>query len=229
MHIRLIFNNLLLPILIVGAVISITVFQTRQDDDDLARTSIRGGRIVLSSGDISRTALLPGVIGTAPAALDSNRENPALLRHPSGHPEGTYLLMDLALSHWPSASEPLKRKPVSVTIYNGPCSNCTEQRFRSVSRIRRGRLEILYRRANNPDVEFLIPEARIVYSTEFTLPDSPDPVVIPIFPPLPDESPGYPEKMNYIIGKLIVLGIYPGEIERGIVAVGEVVYNDSPL
>lgn len=199
--------------------------------DAPARKIVTGGRIVLSSGDIPYHPLFPNINGKANSALDFDVDQPALLRHPSGHPEGTYLLMDLALSHWPKKPDgkPMRRKPVSLIIHNGLCSRCSANRFRAISRIRRAKIEILYRRANNPDEEFVIPPARVVYSKEFSLPDSQEATEIKINPPLPEPSPEYPVNMNYIIGKLTVLDIYPGEVDPNAVAVGEVVYRDAPL
>lgn len=77
---------------------------------------------------------------------------------PGPPPEGTFLLADTHLS------QPGDR-PAQVLAFRS-IENCQGR-----ARIKKARLEVLYRRANDPDREFLIPRALVVWQNTLSFPD----------------------------------------------------------
>ncbi len=220
---------LILPLTTVSILLAFVLFRSLQKESDLKSSVLHRGRIVLSSGDIHFGP--DSFAGDADNIFDGDLNSPALLRHPSGNPEGTYLLADLALTHWPGrkGDVPRIRKTRGLVIYNGPCHDCSRSVFTRYSRIKKARIEILYRRANDPDREFIIPPAHIVYTKEIELRDTDTPAFIELPVPTPPHSNYYPENVSYIIGKIIVEQVFPGEVYPGIISVAEIKYIDDPV
>ncbi len=219
-------------LLLPWALLSLSWLQYSLSRTNLVEKTLQYGRIVLSSGEVLYPPDDPERDGSASHVLDRDPDSPAILSYPHPPPEGTHLLIDLALTHFPGEQEgspPRIRRARELLLYNGPCVECDASHFRSFSRIKQARVEILYRRANNPDAEFLIPPAHPVWSKTLTLPDRPGPFSLSLreIPP-PPSSPAYPEGVSYIIAKITILSVYPGERFPGRVALGEVLYSDEP-
>ena len=217
--------------LLAVALAAIAFWQAALQGENLPARVLDSGRIVLSSGFIAYDSRDPLRSGDDDNLLDGDPETPAVLRHPSGHPEGTtWFLIDLALSHWPAlrGGAPRPRRPVSLRIWNGVCAQCPPEVFRRYSRIKRARLQLLQRRANRPDVEYIIPQAEPFGEYEINLPDRPGPVTIEFTgAELAPASPGWPDQIQYLIAKLIIIEIYPGSEFSDRVAVGETLYTDA--
>ncbi len=215
--------------LLVLIVLGTTIFQVISSRHALPGETLKRGRIVIVSGRaVSVKAPIQGD-GSPSHLLDGNLEEAALLENPTTHPEGLFFLSDLALTHWPPEKEglhPRERRPVSLIVHNGVCTTCPLEVFRSYPRIKRARLEILHRRANDPDVEMVIPEARIVYLTEIELPDRPGPVEIPLPLPAAEKSDAYPDHVFYIIAKIMPKELYPGTKAQTPVGLAEIEYVD---
>ena len=210
-------------LLVLGLALA-SVFQALRPGDRLASTILRGGRVALSSG--TTTSLGPERV------LDGDRTTATALLFPGSHPQGTFLLVDLALSHFPDPSgDPnaplIPRRPLHLRIFNGPCQNCDHRTFQRSGRIKRARLELLKRRANDPDVEFEIPPTQILETHDLILPDSPAPVTVEFQQPPAPPSDKYPGTSFYIICKLTVLEIYPGSVDSDIIHVRELEYVDE--
>ncbi|MEQ9365996.1 MAG: hypothetical protein RIF32_17265 [Leptospirales bacterium] len=226
------YSVIFFPTLLVLGLTGVALFQATGYAERLADYALFRGRIVLSSGDLVFPADDPGTNGEAAAVLDGDPDRAAILRFPAEHPHGTFLLIDTALTHSPGTTAeapPRPRRAVSLRIFNGVCLRCDPKRFTEYGRIKRARLEILYRRANNPDEEFVIPEARPVLERVLEFPDRPGGFTVSLEDlPAPPPSSGWPENMSYMITHIQVLEIYPGTRFADRFAVGEVVYRDRP-
>ncbi len=227
-------DAILLPALLAFGLLLVGLLQSTAYQDDLAGYALFRGRIVLSSGDLVYPDDDPESNGAAARVLDSDPDRPAILRFPAAHPHGTFLLIDTALTHSPAGSDAEHshappRSALALEIYNGACRICAPERFRAYGRIKRARVQLLYRRANNPDEEFVIPQARPVFERIITLPDEPGPFSVSLRA-LPPEapSPGWPDGMQYMITRLEILEVYPGEVFADRFALGEIVYVDRP-
>ncbi|MCE9597902.1 MAG: hypothetical protein K8S54_08030 [Spirochaetia bacterium] len=188
----------------------------------LSSDTLRRGRIVLSSGDEEHFVLANNREGSARLVLDGDPKTFSTLYFPSDHPEGTHFLADLALSHFPG-NPPVSRKPTSLHFLNGPAAPAD---FEDYARPREVRIAMLARRANDPDVENLIPDAHVIWQSTLTFPDSRDYTIqLPI--PMAESSTGYPENVKLWILKVTVLSIYPGKKYFHNVAIREIDYIDS--
>lgn len=215
------------PLLLGALLAGGSLYQIREAGRDLPGRIMQHGRVVLSSPGFDDGAE-PGLL------VDGRTDTAAVLRFPAPPPEGAFLLSDLALTHFPGPTgdpdRPLRpRRALALRLFNGACVDCSEQEFRRYGRIKRARLEILQRRANDPDVEFIIPPVRLLRSVELDFPDRPGPVEIPLELPDPDPAPAYPANVFYIICKLTVLEQFPGRKFPDRVAVAELIYVDSDL
>jgi hypothetical protein len=222
--------GLALPALAPAALALLSAFQAWGYAQNLPARTLASGRIILSPGEFYRSPDDPARDGRASNAGDGDPERAAVVPFPAAHPEGTWFLIDLALSHWPARTRgaaPESRTPHSITIWNGPCSRCTRTEFQRYSRIKRARVEFLVRRANNVDEEYVIPQAVPVWIREIALLDQPGPQTIPLdgVPP-GGPSSGWPENMNYLILKITVLETYPGAVFSDRVALAETLYSD---
>lgn len=200
-----------------------------RNQQDLPTRVLESGRIVLLPGQNTIYTGDPSAFGQATHIMDSNTETAALVAYPGNHPEGAHLLIDLALSHWPTTDGMQARKPVEIILFNGACQRCTISEFHRYARARRIRVQFLARRANNMDAEFIIPPAHALFTTEITLTDKPGPQHISL--PIPAASPSryWPENMRYYILKLTILDTYTREtLHPDRVALAEVVYVDRP-
>lgn len=210
-------------------VLGTTIVQVMTSRHNLATETLKRGRIVIVSGTPREVPAPIQGDGSPSRLLDENLEEPTLLENPTKHPEGLFFLSDLALTHYPpekKGMKPRERQPLALIIYNGVCTACPPEVFRSYPRIKKARLEILHRRANDPDVEMVIPDARIVYLTEIELPDRPGPVEIPLPMPVAEKSESYPEHVFYIIAKIMPKELYPGTKAQTPVGLAEIEYVD---
>ncbi len=169
--------------------------------------------------------------GGPPAAiLDGDLNHPARLLFPSKHPEGAWLLVDLAMSHWPplAAGQPARRRfSDHLRIFSGTCTDCPPAEFRRVSRPRRLRVELLQRAANRVDEDFIIPPAQPIWIGTVELEDRAGEQIISLRDaPPPPPAAAWPEQMQYRIAKLIVESVYPGERQPELVAIAELIYVD---
>lgn len=215
-----------LPPLVIAL---ISVFQVVYSGSRLTTLTLRNGRIVLSSGEYIFDRADPEKSGSVKNIIDGNLQTAAILPFPGPPPEGTYLLIDSALSHWPPAhpgDRPRPRKPAAIRLYNGPCGRCPVEDFRRYSRIRRARIQILNRQANDPDREFLHERTFPIKTMMFDFPDTAGPIDIPLNLPVAPPSPGYPRNVSYIVSKITILEVYPGTEFPGRVAVAEFLYGD---
>lgn len=216
--------------LLALVVLGVTIFQVLTSRHNLPTETLKRGRIVIVSGTPKEVSAPLKGDGSPSRLLDGNLEEAALLENPTRHPEGLFFLSDLALSHWPPEKPgmpPRERRPVALVIYNGVCTDCPLETFRAYPRIKKARLEILHRRANDPDVEMVIPEARIVYLTEIELPDRPGPVEIKLSLPIAEKSESYPDHVFYIITKIMPKELYPGTKAQTPVGLAEIEYVDE--
>ena len=210
------------------ALATIAVYQSRGYASDLASYVLFRGRIVLSSGDLVFAPDDPEENGAASHVLDGDVNSPAILAFPAQHPHGTFLLIDTALSHWPG-EPPQARRPLQLEIYNGACGpDCDPRRFHRYGRMRNVTLQLLARRANNPDEEFVIPQAHPIWERSLELPDRPGPIVVPLSDaPAAPPATAWPENMSYWIVRGQVHTIYPGQVFADRFALAEVRYSDA--
>ncbi len=196
---------------------------------DLPAYILAHGRIVLSSGDFVFPQDDAQQNGSARRVQDGRGATAAILRFPADHPHGTFLLLDTALTHSPAKQTGASRvrRPEALLFYSGPCVRCEAGEFRRYARLKRVRIDLLHRRANNPDEVFVIPDARPVYSLEVTLEDRPGPQRIALNnAPTPAPAADWPAGMHYIITRLQILEVYPGQEFTDRFALTEVVYSD---
>ncbi|MCB1327092.1 MAG: hypothetical protein KDK35_17780 [Leptospiraceae bacterium] len=198
---------------------------------DLADRVLESGRVVLAPEAIPVSREDPGLDGSLSNLEDGDPETAAVVAYPANHPEKTHFLIDLALTHWPgiNGGPPRARVPVAIVVRNGLCTNCDRSRFEDYSRVRRAEFSILYRHANRIDEDYEIPPVREVWTRTITLPDSPDP--FSIFPDLspPPASNGWGDHMDYIILRIRVETVYPGNRFPGRLALAEVTWKDRAL
>ncbi len=206
-----------------------TLVEVAPDHKSLQEIILREGRIILSSRDLPYNPRDPSTPGEASNVIDGDFNSAVLLPHPSGHREGTYLLMDMALTHHPSQDGLQPRRTLGFWMYMGGCADCPPETFHAYSRPKQGRLELLYRRANDPDQEFIIPPAHIIVTVTVHWKDTPSPQWVSLHVPDPAYSAKYPENVNYIIAKLYIDDVYPGKKFPDIVAIREIVYMDGEI
>lgn len=170
---------------------------------NLERDTLRRGRIALSSGDFAVPNEQKNRDNSVRFLLDGDLGTHTQIYFPSLHPEGTHVIAELGLTHLPPAEarppEPLK--PVLLRIY--------QEEGGAYSRIKKARISILRRRANDPDRENVIPPTEQIWSQELLLNDAPI-QEIPVTLPIAQASPRYPEHVYLIIAKIHILEIYPG-------------------
>ncbi|MBL8021579.1 MAG: hypothetical protein JNM27_18050 [Leptospirales bacterium] len=208
-------------LIVLFVVAGLTWLQGTQFLGSLGADTLKRGRIVLSSGDEAEFSVARNREGSARLVLDGDPATYSTLYFPSSHPEGTHLLADLALSHFPGRP-PVRRKPLALHFLNG----APPPVFDDFARPKEVRLALLSRRANDPDVENVIPEANIVWETTVTFPDAQDfEVPLPVSPPGP--SSNYPQNVKLWILKLTVLSVYPGKKYFHNVAIREIDYIDT--
>ncbi|MBE7438142.1 MAG: hypothetical protein HS115_06760 [Spirochaetales bacterium] len=117
---------------------------------------------------------------------------------PAAPPEGTFLLAD---AHLKSVQGNPSAGKARLSIRNGG-KKCLEK-----GRIKKARLEVLYRRANDPDREFVIPPAHVVWKQTVSFPDQCAWHTLDFI--LPDVGPGKSyEETQLLIIKVSVLEIY---------------------
>jgi len=205
-----------------------TYLQIRTPLEEIRRKTLIYGRDVIVNGEISFSADDPSRDGSPHNVHDGNLETAAVIPYPGKPPEGSFILLDAGLSHFPSDGNRIlpERNPLHVTIYNGSCTKCTTDEFKKIPRIKTIRFEFLKRRANDPDVEFLFPETKPVQIENFTLHDSPGPFIIPVKIPPPKLSKQYPENVFYYRIKITVLDIHAGTQYNDRVSVAEIEYTD---
>lgn len=218
-----------MPVGAAALLLAFSLFQALGYRADLPAYILAHGRIVLSSGDLVLPPDDAQRNGAAQRVQDGRRDTAAILRFPAEHPHGTFLLLDTALTHSP-ADQPgtsRVRRPESLEFYNGACVECSDSEFRRYGRLKRVRIDLLHRQANNPDEEFVIPEARPVYSLEATLADRPGPQRISLNgASAPAPADDWPVGMHYIITRLQILEVYPGQEFADRFALTEVIYSD---
>jgi len=220
----------LIPLFAIFAIAGSAFYLFTKSVEELPLYTLERGRLIFTPGEFVYPPDDPGKNGQANNIHDCDPETAAVIPYPAVPPEGSYILMDLALSHYPGANgdRPRARKSALLRFYNGACTNCTEDKFQSYPRIKRARIEILKRRANDPDVEYVHPPVEKVLEWEQTFPDRPGPFDMALhLPPWP-ESARYPENVSNILVKLTVLEIYPGTKFNDRVAITEMEYADTP-
>lgn len=208
----------ILPIFMSFGLLVISLSLVITSKTNLPQHILHKGRIVLSS-EIHA--------GKASALYDTDLNTSLVLTFPDAPPEGTYLLADLALSHFPPEQHPEPRKPQKIIVYNGRCTNCARPKFLEYSRIKKATIEILARRANDPDVENFIPPSRILYTRDVELADMAGPQSIGLEIPRAPKSISYPENVSYLIVKIIAKEVYSGTLYPNTVAIAEIQYVDS--
>lgn len=205
--------------------------QTSSTEDEIKKNTLLYGRDVITNGEISFPPDHPGKDGNAHNIHDGDKETALILPFPGPPPEGTFILFDAGLSHFPlkNKEELKERLPVSAVIYNGSCTACPENEFREIPRMKKIRFEFLQRRANDPDVDFYFPETKPLFIEEHILPDKPGPYVVSIKVPPPAHSRRYPENTFLYRMKITVLDVYPGRRFHDRVAAAEVEYYDREI
>lgn len=245
----------LLALLIAGSILESSI-----DSTFLEKMVLQKGRVVLSSTTVNINDLpdeIPELGGhmsdtSNPSnVIDGDLNSPVFLKYPQNTTEGVYLLMDMALSHFPANAEDIRgpnspeessfqiddlcineedhlrnRKPAGLYLYNGWCTHCDENTFHMFSRMKDIELIFYERRANDPDVEYLIPPVSVMETRQVTLRDGEDPVFIPLSNPHFPVSETYPQNVTYLIIKVVVHTIYEGELHPELLAVREAVYAD---
>ena len=198
---------------------------------DLSPTTLRDGRIVLTPGEFIFHPSDPRRNGSALNIQDGKLHTAAVIPYPARHPQGTWFLIDVALSHWPPGApgeSPRVRKPGALILHNGICADCPIREFKAYGRIRRTRIELLARRANNPDKEFKHERWNVIYSRTLELPDRPGPFRVELPLPPAAASPGYPRNVFFLACKITVLSVHPGSRFPDRVALAEFTYVDGP-
>jgi hypothetical protein len=200
-------------VLFAGCLLAAAAVQGIWSGRDLERDTLRRGRIALSSGDFAQPNDLKNRDNSVRFLLDGDLSTHTQIYFPSSHPEGTHLIAELGLSHLPG-SEIKPLRPVLLRIHQDQSG-----RF---STIRRARISILTRRANDPDRENVIPPTQVIWEKVVDLERVPAADVILDLPPAA-RSGTYPENVFLIIAKIQVLEVYEGE-DRNRVAVSELEY-----
>jgi len=169
----------------------------------MERDTLKRGRIALSSGDFAVPNELTNRDNSVRFLLDGDLRTHTQIYFPSAHPEGTHLIAELGLTHLPpqAGKPPRALKPVILRIY--------QEQSGQFSRMKKARVSILRRRANDPDRENVIPETEQIYSALVTLSDAPiEEVALQL--PLAEPSGKYPQNVYLIIAKIQILEIFPG-------------------
>ena len=205
------------------------LWQALSSTANLPEWTLLRGRIAIASDSFVHSALDPLTDGGTYNLMDGDTETPTIFSFPSPHPHGAFLLVDLGLSHWPpenpgGALRP--RTPQALFLSNGPCAKCSRSEFERYGRVKKASFQLLRRRANDPDAEFVIPETEVVSTQTITLPDKPGFQKIPLQAQPALTSAKYPENVFYMIGNIHVLDIYPGKQFPNRVAVSEIKYLD---
>jgi hypothetical protein len=166
--------------------------------------------------------------GSSHNVHDGNYDSAVVIPYPGSPPEGSFILLEAGLSHFSVPDEgPQKRRlPVSITLYNGPCTFCERETFKKIPAIKRMRVEFLKRQANDPDVEYFFHETKPIFTKNITVPDEAGPFLIPLHVPPPEPSDRYPDKTFYYRIKITVLDIHPGTLYHDRVSVSEIEYTD---
>ncbi len=216
-------------VLVCATVAGVSFYQATSSIRDVPSETLHRGRIILTPGEFLYAGDDPDRNGSRMNVMDGNENTAGIIPFPAPPPEGSYYLMDTALTHWPPLHQngkPRRRIPSLLRITNGLCLNCPLSEFQKYGRIQTARIEILYRRANDPDVEYVIPPAvpQLVFRYDF--PDRPGSFDIPLHLNRVLGSPAYPKNVYYIICKITVLTVYPGSVYSDRVALAEVVYGD---
>lgn len=200
-------------ILFSAGILLATLLQGIWSGHDLERAALRRGRISLSSGDTAEPDELKNRENSVRFLLDGDLSTHTQIYFPSRHPEGTHLIAELGLTHLPAAV-PVPLRPVLIRFHQNQSG-----RF---STIRRARISILERRANDPDRENVIPPTQVVWERTVTLSNSAvSDVALDL--PMARDSLVYPQNVFLIIVKIQVLEVYEG-VERNRVAVSELEY-----
>lgn len=193
----------------------VSAYQAFSFRNNLERDTLKKGRIVLSTGDEATFDAAKNREGSARLILDGDPGTCANLYFPSNHPEGTHLIAELALTHDPG-NPPESRKLRGIKFLNG----CTDT---GNDRIKKLEISILLRRANDPDVEKIIPEPVEMLRETVEIPDR-SVVWIPFdVAPFP-ASPGYPDHVSLVIAKIRILETYHPEQHRA--GIRELYYVD---
>lgn len=216
--------------LILSIIIAAAIFESRMAQPDLATFVRINGRQVIAPGqkqdnpDYHRINLRN--------LIDGDPDTSILLKHPANLPESTYILVDLGLTHWArriNEKAPTTRKANKIQIINGSCQRCPSDRFKQTARLKKIRIDLLYRQANNVDKEYEFPPVRVVSSKTVEINDSQDTIQVDLSEISPPKSSQrWPENMFYIIAKVVILDLYPGTIDNR-VAIAELIYLDQPV
>jgi len=198
-------------ILFSGGILIAAVVQGAWSGGHLERDTLRRGRIALSSGDFAEPSELKNRDNSVRFLLDGDLSTHTQIYFPSRHAEGTHLIAELGLTHLPG---PVPLRPVLLRFY--------QDQNGQFATIRRARISILERRANDPDRENVIPPAHVVWEKTVDLEQKRiSDVMLDL--PMARASSVYPQNVFLVIVKITVLEIYEG-IDRNRVAVSELEY-----
>ena len=218
-------------IITVGLIVIVTFFQTSKSTEEIRKNTLLYGRDVITNGEIIFPSDDPKRDGSGHNVHDGDPESAAVIPYPGAPPEGTFILLDAGLSHFPAENGGPQRKrlPLYITLFNGPCTDCKRNDFTATARIKKMRAEFLRRQANDPDVDFYFPETKPVYTVVLDVPDRPGPFKIPVNVNPPEESERYPENTFYYRIKITVLDIHSGTLFNDRVSVAEIEYTDQDM
>ena len=229
------FNNAFIEyipgILAAFLIVIVTFIQISPDPEKIRKNTLLYGRDVITNGEIIFPHDDPKRDGSAHNVHDGNPNSALVIPYPGTPPEGSFVLLDAGLSHFsiPGESPQKIRIPVSISLYNGPCSSCDDENYRKIPRIKKMRVEFLKRQANDPDVDYFFPETIPIFSLTIDVPDEPGPLVIPLHIDPPAVSNRYPESTFYYRIKLTVLDIHQGTLFNDRVSMTEIEYTDMDL
>ena len=98
--------------------------------------------------------------------------------------------------------------------------------YNEFSRIKRARIEIYKRKANNPDKEYRHEKTEYITGLLREFPDRPGPFEVSLNIPSLEPIALFSDQPHFLIIKTVVLDVYYGE-KRDMVALGEFIYADN--
>ena len=226
------FRAFLLAAIFPVLLVLVSFFQYGISRRNLRPLVLQGGRLMVHSPEDPEIIRNRFDFLSSRNLLDGDPETGSLLKYPSSHPQGTFVFWDMGLTHFPPGNgkiSPAQRQARLFRIESGACHNCPGSLFEEYSRPKEILLEVHYRQANDPDVDFFFPEPVRIYRKSLTLEDRPDPQDFPLNLPLPPNTSEYPRGVFLIVGKITVNSVYPGKIRPDLVAIRELDYGDTPV
>ena len=211
-------------------IIGLTGLEISMADPDLSAFVKKNGRLVLAPGQTKGNPDFDS--SNLQNLVDDDSNTFMLIDYPAEVNEKTYILVDLGLTHWAPQNKlggPTSRKAVALKIANGSCLDCAPMEFQQHARLKKIRVDILYRQANNVDQDYKYPQINSVYSTFADLPDHPGVTTIDLSKvPIPLKSKSWPQNMFYIVAKIVIYDIYKEKADQKL-AIAEVAYIDRKI